>query len=136
MLGCVMVKASKKKVKKAAKKKSSKCSADVQIEVEKRGNKRKKVKNKKSLSKRFSMKEFEDALQTVEEVRGKTLYEHVAEQCFSDSKVLIQVLKKLLPDLKAMGIVGVEFEGALSDEEADKIKQAFLQRFKLIRENK
>jgi len=113
----------------------------VQIEVEARGGKRKRIKRNKPLSKRFSMKEFEDALQTVEERRGKTLYEHVAEECFVDSKVLVQVLKKLLlvqvlkkllPDLKAMGIVGAEFEGALSDEEANEIKQVFLRRFKLI----
>jgi hypothetical protein len=47
-------------------------------------------------------KELEAAIKAVEKKKGKNLLQHFVEQAFTDRQVLIAVMKKWLPDLKAV----------------------------------
>jgi hypothetical protein len=44
--------------------------------------------------------ELEDAINTVQKRKRKKLMVHAVEQSYKDNKVLIAILKKILPDLK------------------------------------
>ncbi|MCK5606645.1 hypothetical protein KAR91_32385 [Candidatus Pacearchaeota archaeon] len=126
----------KKKIKKKVKKKTTK------VVSKKKVKKKKKVKGEISLeevdrtihtfaepiSERFSMAEFEEALAGVEKRKKKKLYEHVAEQCFKSDKVLIQVMKKFLPDLRSLDLKNAGGETTMTDAQAMKIRELLLSR--------
>jgi len=49
-----------------------------------------------------------DAIAKVEKRKKKKFLLHAIEQAYADNKVLIAVLKKIIPDLKAIEITGQE----------------------------
>ncbi len=81
---------------------------------------------------KFCLSQFHTALMKVEKNKRKDLYVHVAEMAFKNPFVLIHVLKKLLPDMRAIDLEGNLNMGALSPEEAAQIQEVFRERFKKI----
>lgn len=49
-----------------------------------------------------------DAIKVVEKRKRKKLLTHAVEQAYKDKTVLVALLKKLIPDLKAVEIAGME----------------------------
>lgn len=49
-------------------------------------------------SKNRETKLFIEAKETVEKARAQSLYEHAIEQAFRDNAVLVQIIKKFVPD--------------------------------------
>ena len=50
-----------------------------------------------------------DAIAKVEKQKGKKKFLiHAVEQAYTDTKVLVAILKKIIPDLKAVEITGQE----------------------------
>ena len=68
-------------------------------------------------------KKLEDAVEKIEKDKDKTFLEHCVEQAFSDNRMATALLKKFIPDLKAVELTGkdgAEFGCALSDIERAK----------------
>jgi len=51
---------------------------------------------------------LQHAIREVEKKKGKSLLIHAVEQAYKDRGVLIAILKKLIPDLKAVEVTGGE----------------------------
>lgn len=49
---------------------------------------------------------LEKAIAEVEKKKGKPFLLHAVEQAYDNHRVLIAILKKLIPDLKAVEVVG------------------------------
>lgn len=47
-----------------------------------------------------------EAIKTAEKTKDKTLLAHAVEQAYEDNKVLIALLKKIIPDMKAVELTG------------------------------
>jgi hypothetical protein len=79
-----------------------------------------------------SMDTLRKAIQNVEKRKHKDIYEHFVEQAFKDKYVLVALMKKLIPDLKAISVEGSLDRGGMTEEEAKQISQVFKERFKAI----
>jgi len=79
----------------------------------------------------FSMHMFERALAKVEKKKKKSLFEHFIEQAYEDNTVLIAAVRKILPDLKAIEVMGL-FEGGMDEQTAKLIRDKFKKRFEAI----
>jgi len=66
----------------------------------------------KGSNKRYSIDELRNAIKKVEKVKGTTLLLHYIEKAFSDEKVLVSVMRKLLPDLRHVNVEGLPEPGA------------------------
>lgn len=51
---------------------------------------------------------LEEAIKRVEKKKGKKFLTHAIEQAYEDKTVLVAILKKIAPDLKAVEIAGME----------------------------
>lgn len=55
------------------------------------------------------VKALEDAIKIVEKQKGKKKFLiHAVEMAYEDTKVLVAILKKIIPDLKAVEVTGAE----------------------------
>ena len=51
-------------------------------------------------------RDFLEAIKKVQKKKKKTLLEHAIEEAYKDNKMLVAILKKIIPDLKAHTISG------------------------------
>ncbi len=75
-----------------------------------------------------------DAVDRVQNKLNKSILDHFVERAFKKDIVLIALMKKLIPDLKAIQIEGYLQEG-MTSEKAKQIRQVFKERFDKIMEN-
>ena len=68
------------------------------------------------------MEEFRRVLADKEKAKKKTILGHLIERAFDDDRVLIAVVDRMLPTLKAIEMSGSVGVGMLSDEEAQAIR--------------
>lgn len=60
---------------------------------------------KGSLNK-FSLKELKAAIREVEQEKQKPFLKHFIERAYSEDRVLVNAIRKMIPDLKSMEIKG------------------------------
>lgn len=72
--------------------------------------------------------ELRAAIKRVEAERGVSLFEHFVRRAYRSDAVLVAIMRKLVPDLKAMEalVAGVE---TMPDEVAEGIRAAMRERF-------
>jgi len=93
--------------------------------------------NGKPLGANTKVKALEDAIRTVEKKKKKKLLIHAVETAFTDTKVLAAILKKIIPDLKAVEISGKD-GGPIetySKEEKDGLKKLAIMAAKEVIKN-
>jgi len=77
----------------------------------------------------YSIAELWHAIERVEKKKSKSLLEAFAEQAYDNSAIMTALMKKLLPDLKAIEGLVATFESSMSDEMAkllqDKLKERY-----------
>lgn len=83
----------------------------------------------KGSSNKFSITEMQKALKRVaKELGKKSAYDHVARQFFTDNTAMIALMRKLLPDLKAIELISLFTNVAADTEEAEVIRKKLLER--------
>lgn len=70
-----------------------------------------------------------EAVEAVGKRKKKSFYKLVAEKAYEDNSVLIALLRKFTPDLKAIESVVTTFEASMSDELAKAIQDELRGRF-------
>lgn len=80
---------------------------------------------------KYSLAELFNAIKVVESRKGrKPLLQHFVEQAYDDHGVLIALMKKLLPDLRAVEGVFADFRDTMDKEMANDIRNKLMERFK------
>ena len=117
----------KKKIKLVKKKK--KCTAPVNLRRKANGQVQKgSILNPDGRPKDTCFTdELHTAMRRVERKKGKTVMEHFCEQAFEDTTVVVSLLRKLCPDLKAVQIESIA--NAMTDERAAQIQKELKERF-------
>lgn len=77
----------------------------------------------------YSIAELWRAIGVVEKRKHKKLLERFAEQAFDEPQLMTSIMKKLLPDLKAIEGLVATFESSMSDELAKSIQDKLKERF-------
>jgi len=79
---------------------------------------------------KLSINELKEAIAKVENKKGKILLQHYVERAFENDRVLMNIIKKLLPDLKSIEVLGEVLSGSLPEEEVVALQNAFKERLK------
>ena len=79
----------------------------------------------------LTLSELVAAIRTEEKKHRKTLLAHLVERAYKSDAALGVLLKKLLPDLKAMEALIGRIDGQMSTEDAETIRQKLKDRFEL-----
>lgn len=76
-----------------------------------------------------------EAVGRVESKHNLSILDHFVERAFKKDIVLIALMKKLVPDLKSVEVVGSLGQGEMTPEEAAQIQEVFRERFNRILKN-
>jgi hypothetical protein len=77
---------------------------------------------------KYSLSDLKDSIEKIEKKKGKKLLEHFVQEAYDNPVVLIALMKKVLPDLKAIeGVVAVD--SSMSDELANMIRDRLKERY-------
>jgi len=98
----------------------------------KKGHDPRRCKGRQKGSKnRYSITELWDAIKVVEGSRGKKKKLLVAfvEQAYDNPAIMVALMKKLLPDLKAIEGMIATFESSMTDKTAAAIQDKLKERF-------
>lgn len=79
----------------------------------------------------LTLSELVEAIRHEERKHRKPLLSHLVSRAYKSDAALGILLKKLLPDLKAMEALIGRVEGQMSSEDAESIKQKLKERFEL-----
>ena len=80
-----------------------------------------------------TLTELVSAIRSVEKKERKSLLQHLVSRAYKSDAALGILLKKLLPDLKAMEALIGSVEGKMSSADADNIRNKLRDRFKTSR---
>lgn len=114
--------------KKKKKKKTGKTQAETKFKSGKdwNGNKNGRPKGSKN---KFSVAELQKAFEkAAKKNKGKTILEHLAEEAYSDSTLAVALMKKMLPDMRTIEMIGA-LVTEMSSEEAKRIQEQLRKRF-------
>jgi len=70
------------------------------------------------------------SISRVETKRGRSLLDHYVQRAFENDAILINVMKKLLPDLKAISVLELD-AASMDDSKAAEIRTKLRERFEM-----